>query len=226
MKGLLRSESGQVLPLAVVMVLLFSLLVFGSMGAAVAEGIHAKLQAAADSAALAATDQAVLWEQLSVQRHLFACFATKRGWDCRDSFAGPAAVRDSAAQLFPDGWVTDAGCQYAGDGQAGVPPRPDPSVVCDSWQLQQAGFEYPAGSDPQGAAQRYFASNTARLDAHGVPAGLTSVKVNRRTGAVQVAAQAAETGNPLGVLLHGQVQVQVRADVRPHMTGQLQESGP
>ena len=226
MRRAFRSESGQVLPFAVVMVLAFCFLMFFVMGAAVAEGIHTRLQAAADAAALAASKQAQLWEKITVQRHRFACFATKTGWDCSDTWAGPVTVTDGYNNLWPDGWVSEAGCQYTSDGQATVPPFPNPATVCDTWQLDQAGYDFPAGTDPTAAAQAYLAANVSRLEANGVSVQAPSVQISSASGAVRVTVDAQEPGNPLDMLLGHPVRIHVVGGARPRTIGQLQESGP
>jgi hypothetical protein len=223
----LGSESGQTLPFAVILLCVLVLLTFGAMGAAAAEGVHGRLQAAGDAAALAAAAQAEVWERLTVQRHLFACRRKRKTWDCYDAWDAPVTFRDGYESLWSGGgWVRDAGCRYTSDGQAGVPPSPDPATVCDTWRLDQAGFDYPPGSDPVGAARAYFAANVSGLRAHGVSVGEPQVALDPATGAVTVSAAAVEGANPLSLLLGHGLTVSARGGAKPQLTVRLRQSGP
>jgi hypothetical protein len=227
-RGLRRSESGQALVQAVILLCVFLLLAFGVMGAAVAEGVHIRLRSAADAAAAAASEQADLWERLTVQRHEFACFwdSKAKQWDCYDTWAPPATVKDFYENLWPSGWAVDAGCQYTNDGAAGIPPNPNPAMVCDTWQLQQAGFDFPPGSDPVGAADEYLAENVAGLTGRGVTVDRPEVDLNHVTGCVTVSATATESGNPLGLVLGHPVTVHAQGGAKPRIGQPLQMSGP
>jgi hypothetical protein len=222
-----RSESGQVLAWGVVTLLAAIPLVFGVMGATLAYLMQAQVQAAADAAALAAAGEAALWESLTVSWHEYGCLPAQNGWVCRDGPRGTTNLgREYASQLFatnPDGlpgWAERAGCQAVGGDPSEVPPLPNPVTVCDAWQRQPGGFGlsyglgFPPGSDPQGVANDHLRANTADLRAHGVGVAMVELRADDNTGEVDVAVQAIEPGNPLGVLLGRPVRATVEAGAR------------
>lgn len=226
-----NDQSGQLVPFVAIMAGACALLVIFATGAAASYILKLRLRTAADAAALAAAGQAGLWERLQVQFHLFDCvFVATPGsggdWVCRDYPQAPVEVKAFRAQLESEGWATEAGCPYTSDGQASVPPYPNPARVCDRWQLQQAGFAFPAASDPQGAAQQVLSENMSRFESHGVQADLESLTTNDTTGSVQLTAVATGPGNPLAIFGGGPLRVVVHAGSRPHMQSPLPELGP
>lgn len=228
MRALLRGQAGQILPWALIMLLALLPLVFGILGAAAAYLVKDQAQTAADAAALAAAEQARLWEALTVSWHTFGCSRDAVGdWTCRD---GPAADtnlgRHYAAALFAPGagglpgWAAAAGCQRVGPDPAARPPAPNPTTVCDGWRLQPGGLGagyglgFPAGSDPQGAAAAYLQRNAGGLAAAGLTVRVLGLQVDARTGEVDLTVRVTEPGDPLRLLTGHTTTVTVQAGAR------------
>ena len=210
----MRSESGQVLPWTVIMLVAALPLMFGVMGAGAAYLAKAQAQMAADAAALAAADQAQLWESLVVSWHQYGCTKEGRGtWTCGDGPSGRSSLgRMYAPALFATeatglpGWAAAAGCQAVGADPPGTPPVPNPLTVCSAWQLQPGGFGvgyglgFASGSDPAAAARAYLQANTANLRADGVGVEVVALQADDTTGQVDLAVRVTEPGNPLRLL--------------------------
>jgi len=222
------STSGQVLPLAVILLILTVPLLLGVLGASAAYLARDKAQAAADAAALAAADQAIPWESLTVGSHPYICQTEGGGLlRCSD---GPTSwlnlLHTSEPLLFASGssglpgWAELAGCQAVGSDPADRLGSSTPMTVCEGWRLLAGGFGaaygfgFPAGTHPRAAAAAYLQQNTEGLQAGGASVKLVAFQADDYTGQVEISVQVTEPNNPLAALAARPTVVSVEAGAR------------
>jgi hypothetical protein len=224
----IRGESGQILPWAIIMLLVLLPVAFGVMGASAAYLVKDQAQMAADAAAIAAADESAVWESLTVYWHAYGCVPGQGGgWACSDGRTGITNLPPTyAATLFAvdpqgiPGWAAGAGCQAVGEDPLGTPYSFNTVTVCDHWALRPGGLGvgygvgFPPTADPRAAAEAFLVRNSVSLRDHGVRVKLTQFRTDATTGEVDLVVQAVEPVNPLGLLQGRQTSITVEAGSR------------
>ena len=227
-RRLLLSERGQMMPLALFLLLAFMLFVFGVVGVSAGFGDRTQIAGAVDAGVRAAAAEAEPYVRLAVTLHPVSCISNAQPQPtCTD---GPAQTADVAGfweDLFGGGsglpgWAGRAGCDAVGQDTEN-----DGDLVCTDWRLSAWGWQYPPGSDPAGTAVWWLQRNTSKMTA----SGKTTVQVldvsasDDGTGRVFMRGRVTEPWNPLSVVLGHPVTVTVASNGYPVLDHPLATSG-
>ena len=206
-----RDSRGQsAVIVALFLALAGAVMMLGAAGVGLAMADKAKLQSAADAAALAGAKQAVPYVELAVRKYARSCSG---GGRCQDAPPVTVFLHGWAPDLLPDRWLQMAGCDARREDPA--TKRPGSRTVCE-YGVRPA-MEWRVNPDAaRQAAEWYLAQNLGqRFKSWRVTAFRV---VNPGAGSmphVELTVQAEPRWNPLAAVVRKPLRYEVAAWAEP-----------